>query len=127
MTQDVIMWILGLAITGVFLILMSMIGKINNFSERIVRLETTIDIMGKNAAHSLHSPHTPSLDVLLDKYLDRNYELTALEWASLLEDCEQRMDDKNESQGYRWNAGFLAAICHHKLGHDIEKVKRIKH
>lgn len=85
---------------------------VKSISDNVIRIQTTIDIMGINAARTLHSPHTPKLDVLLDKYIDRNYELTAQEWNELLEDCNAIVENKQESHGYRLSAAWLAAICH---------------
>lgn len=102
-----------------------LIKKIGDLSDRILILETTMKLIGCNAAHALHSPHTPILDNLLEKYINRHYELTYKEWEELVSHLEAIMEDKTESTGYRNTAGLLAAICHHKLGHDISKVKRI--
>ena len=132
MNQEVIMWIFGLAITGLFAVLFAVVGSIGNLKDGladakkdIAVLTRTMDLIGINSAKSMHSPHTPDLDALLEKYIDRGYELNQSEWTELLNECERRMEDKNESQGYRINAAILAAICHHKLAHDPSKVKRL--
>lgn len=122
-SQEVLAALVGVLFTALGFIFWNNLAAHSEIKERLIVIETTINLMGLNAAKSLHSPHTPELDTLLEKYIDREYELTVDEWDALLHTCETIMEDKIESHGYRVNAAFLAAICHHKLAHDTSKIK----
>ncbi len=126
MTENVALWLIGeaLALIGIGIgAYFTITGKVSDIhlklSERLVRIETTIDLLGENAAKILHSPHDPfKLDSLLDKYIDRHYEMSPDEWGQLLKQCEVVMNDHSVSKNERLLAGTLAAVCHHKLRHD---------
>lgn len=125
MSNDTILWVVGQAllliaagITAYFNLFNRVSENYTKLSERLIRLETTMDVIGQNAAKLLHSPHDPwGMDAILDKYIDRNYELSWDEWEEVLKQCNQVMADKSVDKFYRFLAGQLAAVCHHKLLH----------
>ncbi len=75
-------------------------------------LETKIDVFWKNvafdAARILHSPHTPELDVLLEK-LGRD-ELIPVETARLIEMLAEVSDDRSAPSGNRIAAVIILRI-----------------
>ena len=88
----------------------------SDINERVVKIEAVFDLLGKKAAKILHSDDDPhGIDALLDKYLDRYYELTPVEWGALLAKCGDIENDKALSKGERILASWLAAVAHHKL------------
>ncbi len=91
-----------------------------SMAQRVTRVETMLELLGRTAAKDLHSPHTPELDALLDKYIDRHYELSYDEWQKLLELCNKSMEEETNVRKATC-AEFLAAICHHKLRHTPPK------
>lgn len=93
---------------------------------RIIALETSFNLMGLSAAKLLHSPTDHlNLDVLLDKYIDRHYEMSFKEWDELRIRCEKTIDDESVSKDQRVLAAILAAICCHKLMLEPDRVKRL--
>lgn len=87
--------------------------------QRLSIVETVLKMIGKNAAKALHSPHTPELDALLEKYLktytDRHYEMSRDEWKDLKDKCNIIIEDLTISKGERLLAGIIDALCSHKL------------
>lgn len=127
MNNEVAMWIGGILITGAYAvggfalkIALSAYHHIamrsEEHGEKIVRIETMLEIQGKTMARSLHSPHTPELDALLEKYYARNYELSYKEWERLLDLCNRAIEDNAGTEKADY-AEFLAGVCHHKLRH----------
>lgn len=85
-------------------------------SERIKVLEVLFEVFGRRAAKAIHSPHDPwGVDPLLDKYLDRNYELSLEEWKNLYGRMTAISEDPETSKDLIFAAEMLAAICMHKL------------
>jgi hypothetical protein len=84
---------------------------VSGLPERLTKLETVISMMGESAARALHSPHTPELDALLDKYIDNNYELSPAEWGELRQLCVLIEDDKTLARQERMLAGTVKAMC----------------
>lgn len=117
MNDHTIMWILGeaifLSVGGVA----AYVAIIQRVTRLEVRLEAFIDGVGKKSARGLHSPDDHlNLDVLLDKYLSRHYELTPGEWKELHDRCEVIIEGTNGATGNeRSLAALLAAVCEHKL------------
>lgn len=118
MTTEILIWIL----TGVFICVAAGLSAyiklevgIGGVRERVVKLETIIELLGRKSATLLHSPHDPyGLDPMLDKYLDRHYEMSMEEWASLMRRCEVVADDVAAPAEYRFLAAQLMAVCWHK-------------
>lgn len=127
MNSEVAMWVGGFLILGAYgvagaalKIALAAYRHISDRSEehgeKIVRIETMLEIQGKTMARKLHSPHTPELDALLEKYYARHYELNMKEWERLLDLCEAAIKE-NEGTDKADYAEFLAGVCHHKLMH----------
>lgn len=92
------------------------IGAYVSVIQRLTRVEAVISLFGEKAAKMLHSPDNHhGIDDLLDKYLDRNYELSFDEWTELKTKCEAIEANKSLSHGERILAAFLSALAHHKL------------
>jgi hypothetical protein len=129
LSEQVILWFLGEAIVLAGIIVAAYIKLLegqnrhaanavqrhNDLDNRVVKLETLINLFGKKAATHLHSPHTPELDVLLDAYIDRHYELSREQWQRLRELCDEVTNDKANKGDKVVFAAFLAAVADHKL------------
>lgn len=84
--------------------------------ERVVSLEAVFNLLGEKAAKLLHSDEDEhGIDDLLDKYLDREYELSYSEWESLLAKCTLIEEDKSLAKGERLLAAWVSAVASHKL------------
>lgn len=123
MTTDVQLWLAG---HTVFLIACGikayfvLLGKQNDstleLSTRLTKIETVLDVMGRNAAKVLHRDDDLfGVDSLLEKYLDRHYELTFAEWEELKKKCQAVAENSANQPGYRLAAAMLVAVCAHKL------------
>lgn len=106
------MWILG---TGVTLLSVG-VGAYIRISDRVTKLETILSLVGSKVAKILHSPDDHlGMDALLDKYLDRHYELSPSEWTKLTALCEGVVVDRNKPRDLRLLAALLSAISEHKI------------
>lgn len=115
MNQELMQWLIGgLVVFGVGFVGASITAYIS-LVQRLTKIETTIDLLGEKAARVLHSPHTPDLDRLLEKYVDRHYELSHAEWQELLERCQAIEDDITNPKDQRALAAIVSAVCSHKL------------
>lgn len=105
-------WLLGTSVTIVSAGIVAYVKLV----QRITKVETILSMFGEKAAQILHSPNDHlGIDHLLDKYLNREYEMSYAEWKDLLNQCESIVDDKSISKSERTLAAFLAAICDHKM------------
>lgn len=86
MDKEIALWIIGLFVT---VVVAPVVGFIltRSFShgDRLTKIETDISwirdtfaVAGKKAARVLHSPHTPVLDALLEKY-----EAETISWSEV--------------------------------------------
>ena len=92
------------AISGVYVML----------AQRITRLETFFEILGKKAAQVLHSPHTPELDRYLEKYIANQMESD--DWHKLLALVEEIEHNLENQKAERALAGFIGVHCRKRLG-----------
>lgn len=84
--------------------------------QRVTKLEAVLENIGIKSARILHSPNDHlAIDFLLDKYLDRHYELSMAEWTELMRRCEAIENNREHPHGVRVAAAMLNAVCHHKL------------
>lgn len=98
-----------------------------DMESRVTRMETLMKMLGDKAAKILHSPSDHhQMDELLDKYLDRHYELSPEEWTELLIKTSAVENDKSLTKGERTLAAWLNAICHHKLMMDPPEKKHLE-
>lgn len=118
-----ISWLLGtsvvLGMTGISAFF-SLRDRINTFNieliQRITRVEAVLALLGEKAAKLLHQDDDSyGVDKLLDKYLDRNYELKVEEWEVLMKAMEQLESNVTLPVGARLAAATVSAVCHHKL------------
>lgn len=112
------LWILGVIQTVMLLAIAGALGIIFSVLQRLTKVETIIELLGVNAAKALHCPTTPQLDKILEKYYERNFEISMEEWQTLLDFYQKVLDDMGQPRSYRLAAGQLVAVCHHKLKHD---------
>jgi hypothetical protein len=115
MTAEMILQILQWAIGAAFACIGAGFIILFNLVQRVARIEALVEAFGVNAAKVLHSPHTPELDKLLEKYIDRNYELSVEEWEQLHAMCDRIVHDTKLPKQERMLAGFVAALAKHKL------------
>lgn len=118
MDKDYILWLLGVLVLcfgGGLAGFLRLNDRIATVIERVVKMEVIISLLGETAAKVLHSPHTPELDALLEKYCDRYYELSNPEWTRLLEICTMIESNPKISKQERALAGFILAVSSHKL------------
>lgn len=115
MDKDVLLWIIGAFLT---FIVAPVVGwtltRVFLHGDRLVKIETDIgwiresfNTMGKKAVRVLHSPHTPNLDVLLEKY-----EAETISWTEvneLHEMLEAIVSDPNSGKDMKTAAGILIA------------------
>lgn len=87
----------------------------NESSKRISKLEAVLSMVADKAANILHSPHTPELDSLLEKYGKQNYSLTCEEWSRLIGLTDEIETDLSVPKPERVLAGFINAIARHKI------------
>lgn len=119
MEKEIFMWVLGglQAILVAFCVFV--LRSCFDNSRRLTIIETMLKLMNKQAAEILHSPHTPELDILLEKlvitYEDRHFELSVPEWEKMLTICQGIKEDLTEAKGTRLLAGMVYLQCVHKL------------
>lgn len=116
MSETLLIWLFG--ILGVWNVAHSLaIGKLMLAQVRTsIAMNLFIDTLGEKLAKVLHADDDHlNLDALLEKYLNRHYELSYDEWTLLKDRCNQIMNNKGVSQLERSLAGMLAGVCEHKL------------
>lgn len=95
--------------------------RINRVSERIVRMETVWDMFGEKAAKILHRDDDAyGVDSLLNKYLDKHYDLSMPEWNQLHEAMERVANNPDIPKSERTLAAFLSALAVHKMASYIQ-------
>lgn len=96
----------------------------NDQLNRINRVEMTLIMISETAAKLLHADDDfHGLDKYIDKYLDRNYELTFEEWQALLDQFEKVMNNPQMPRDTRLAAALVFHICRHKLMLPPDKTK----
>lgn len=119
MDKDIVLWIFGIMVTANSTAICAGVVGYISIVQRLTKMETTLALMGFNAAKALHSPHTPELDSLLEKYMkdyeDKNYDLPYEDWVKLKKICDEILEDRELAAGYRAAAGIVQALCTHKL------------
>lgn len=83
--------------------------------QRISRLEAVMALFGEKAAKILHSPHTPELDALLEKFCDRHYTMSHDEWEKLLSMTLEMEVDTSLPKQERALAAWVNAAASEKL------------
>lgn len=118
MDKEVILWIFGILITGIYAVTGGGIAVVFMMVQRMSRMEATLEFMGYAAAKAAHSPHNPELDVMLEKYYrayeEKHYDLSNAEWDGLSKACEAIIGDISLPNGYRAAVGIVLALCKHK-------------
>lgn len=109
---------------GAYLKLMD---RINKVSERIIRMEVVWDVFGEKAAKILHRDDDAyGVDDLLNKYIDKHYDLSMQEWKELHDAMERVSNDQKIPKSERTLAAFLSALATHKMGDWMESPMRVK-
>lgn len=86
-------------------------------AERISKIEGFIDGLGVDYAKRLHRDDDKyGVDLLLEKYIDRHYELSVPEWIQLYDACVKILSrpdiEAREESGFL----FIKQVCIHKAG-----------
>jgi hypothetical protein len=85
-------------------------------TQRITRLETILDILGKRAAKILHSPDDHlRIDALLDKYIECHYDFPYSDWLLLIDALLVIENDINRTKDEWMLCAFVNAVVTHKL------------
>jgi|SRR5580704_7591348 hypothetical protein len=112
-------WLLTLMVTGLAASIGSTVAAYVILVQRITRVETIISMWNTKSAEILHSPHTPELDALLEKfvksYKEKHYDLTMEEWQGLQKMTCALENDQTLAKGERMLAAMVNATCEHKL------------
>lgn len=88
----------------------------SKLSERIRVLEILFETFGRKAARAIHSPTDHyGIDRLLDKYIDRHYELSMEEWQELHDRVDIIVKDIKTPIELIFAAEMLLVVCMHKL------------
>jgi len=118
MSETTILWIFGAFITVLTLVLAGLGGLGFSLAQRVTRLEAVLSLYSDKAAAILHSPHTPEMDALLEKfreeYIARQQELSLKDWERLAALTDEIWRDTSIPKGERNLAAWLNAICDHK-------------
>lgn len=94
----------------------NILGRLAELSERLTAIEVRNEGTDRRVSRIAHSPHDPyGWDKSIDKYLDRHYEMTSMEWEEWLHRCESVIGDESKPKEDRIIAVQLAAVCSHKL------------
>ncbi len=135
--SDLALLLLGCFVTFLFAALLTATGWLiktvldmkQDFNTRLVKIETINSLYSERVATVLHSPHTPEMDMLLEKFRDeyvrRGYELTFDEWQKLAELTEQIVNDELLGKGERQLAAWINAVCAHKLLKDAKPFPKL--
>lgn len=116
MSETLQIWLFVLTGGGLVALACTGAGFVLSISIRMTRIEAVFELMGQRAAKALHRDDDKyHMDALLDKYLDRHYELTLDEWRHLLERCTAVEKDMTASDKEHIFAAWLGSICEHKL------------
>lgn len=95
--------------TACFGAIVGLAGWMMNLKMSVVRLDTTlsvlINMLGKRAAGILHSPHTPELDALIDKF--RRDHITDTEMQEFIDMLLKIEGDMAEPKGDRLLASLV--------------------
>lgn len=124
MNQTIILWLFGAYQSILTLALASGIGWLILIVQRLTKVETILALIADKAAAILHSPHTPELDALLEKYCDRTYTMTELEWEKLRRMCGEIEDNLSLPKEERALAAFVGAAAEHELELPVSKPKK---
>lgn len=76
------------------------------FSQRVARMEVIIELLSNKAARILHSPHTPELDIFIERL--QNDTLQRADVPTFIEALIKVENDTDEPKGSR-----LAAVLTH--------------
>lgn len=83
-----------------------------SLSNRILRLEVVLTAINKRAADILHSPHTPQLDVLLEKVASEG-TLPKSNVGQFMEMLESIEKDLSNTKTERFLAALISCITFH--------------
>lgn len=110
MNDDVKFWV-SVVVTLITTCLVPIIGWLLRshltLKDDVHTIKTILMLTSEDAAKILHSPHTPEMDGLLEKYGALNDRQTA----RLLELCQLTIQDTSRSKGERLVASTLKAVA----------------
>lgn len=110
------MWILGILLAAAGACILGGAGIAWSFQNRLTRLETTLELMGRNTMTAMHSPDDHlEMDGLVEKYTANNNDLPLEDWETVKERCTEISKDVSRPREDRLAAGLAAAFAEHKL------------
>lgn len=116
MSETLQIWLFVLTGGGLVALACTGAGFVLSMTVRMTRIEAVFELVGQRAAKALHRDDDKyHMDALLDKYLDRHYELTMKEWKLLWERCTTVEQDESASATEHIFAAWLGSVCEHKL------------
>lgn len=116
MSETAILWLFGIAGAWLALLSATVLKLLITQVKITVAVNLFVDSLGEKLAKALHADDDHlKIDSLLDKYLDRHYELSFQEWAELKNRCNDILNNEKVSVLERSLAGMLASVCEHKL------------
>jgi hypothetical protein len=112
MTLEIALWVGGQLVFNAGALVVGYV----KLRERVVKVEVILDLIGRNAILSLHSPDDHlKLDSLVEEYVSRNYELSPEKWEKLKEICDGLIKDNAISKDETALAILGAGLATHKL------------
>lgn len=124
MNETLLIWLITGAYGFCFAISVSGVAFGMAIVQRISRLEAVMALFGEKAAKILHSPHTPELDALLEKFCDRHYTMNHDEWENLLAMTLEMEIDTSLTKQERALAAWVNAAASEKLCLPPPKIKK---
>lgn len=116
LTENAAFWLFGGYATAIALLAAAILKIRDQQTKNQVAIDLFIDSLGDKLARALHADDDHlKIDSLLDKYIDRNYEMDFEEWQELRTRCEHILINPSVTQVERSLAGMLSAVCTHKL------------
>ena len=116
--------IIALVTAVIFFITLAggIIGVYVSLAQRLTRVETLFELLGKQAANILHSPHTPELDETLEKYI--NDALTEEDFKKLLILMDSLENDASKPKEERVLAAIIGVDCRKRLNMAIPPIHK---
>jgi hypothetical protein len=116
----VVLTLLGAGISAYIALIRRQDSNHNELSGRVTRLETFIEIFGREALKGLHSPDDHlGLDEYIDKitgeYRSHHYDLSDEQWVEFKTRLSEVGNNPKATKLEKVLAGYTLALCEHKL------------
>ena len=87
-----------------------------NIGERVAGIESVITLILNKAVRLMHSPHTPEIDALVEKFQYREGDMTSGDWMRLLQLCSEIEKNTKNPKTERAIAMCVVVGCRKRLG-----------